>query len=165
MDMLRPIVATAALVIAFSIEHAAAAWIVQDKALQSDNTHAFIATLDSTNGITGANGHVDPATLIVRCAAGKLELYISWPTLMNDYRRQIQWKFDAGDIKNQNWHNSADGTSTFDPTPKDFLMHLKAAKELVVDAVPYHSDNVEAEFDVTGADRVADRALAACPSD
>ncbi|HVP83298.1 MAG TPA: hypothetical protein VMS78_01130 [Rhizomicrobium sp.] len=156
-----------ALVAAASLVGSAAAqadWNVQDTSSQLDNSRTYIAHLDSTNKMPNSLGVPENATIVVRCKSGKLSLYIVWPTFMGLDGETVKWKFDSGDIWQQDWDNSSDGTATFVRDQQKFLKDMAAAAKLVVDAPPYQSEPIEAVFDLKGANEVVNTAVAACPT-
>jgi hypothetical protein len=140
------------------------AWKVDDTTSQLDGTRRYSATLVSSNKMPNAIGVAETATLIIRCRAGELSVYVAWPAFMGTDGQEVRWKFDQGEIWKQGWDASSDGTATFNPTPREFLTGLAVATHLVVNAAPYERENIEAVFDVTGANSIAATAIAACPA-
>lgn len=153
-----------AICLALATQPAIAAWVVKDQTSQLDNSRFYSANLASSNTMPNSIGAADNATLVVRCKAGELSVYIVWPAFMGTDSQEVRWKFDAGQVWKQIWNNSEDGTATFARDQREFLNDIGKSSKLVVDAYPYQQENIEAVFDLVGADAIARDALSACPT-
>jgi len=142
---------------------AASKWHIEDQLSQLDEPQTMMADLDSTNKLPDDVGSLEAATLFVQCERGALSVYVVWPPFMGGDDRDMQWKFDDGPVTKQSWMGSVLGTTTYDPTPYDFLAGLAAAKRFAIDASLPKQDDTKAMFDTTGADKIVAAALDACP--
>jgi len=138
---------------------ALAAWAVKTAVAKTDRTPTYVARVYSTNTMLTAAGIPRQAQFIVRCRAGKLDLYVSWPDNMGANFHDVHWRFDDGQMREDHWSSSEDGTGSFVREQGSFLNGLKNAKELVV-AAP--ASQAEMEFNVSGADQVVQTATSSC---
>ena len=141
----------------------AAGWSVKRTTSQLDGTQTSIASLYSSNRIPNSIGIPQHGALLVRCKGAQLDVYVIWPPFMGSEDTEVRWRFDAGEIMNESWTISDDGTATFARDPIAFLVGLRSAKRLVLSAAPYETTEQELIFDVSGSASVVS-AAAKCGS-
>jgi hypothetical protein len=142
---------------------ASSKWHIENQLSQLDDTGSFTADLDSTNRLRDDVGSLQSATLFVQCEDGELNVYVAWPPFMGSEDRKVRWNFDADAVTDQTWTGAELGAATFAPKPYEFLARLAVARRLVIDAPRPPQPDVEAVFEIAGADKIAAAALAACP--
>src|SRR5262245_52976284 len=121
-------------------------WDVEMTTSQPTGVTEYTADNTSSNKVKNDIGRTSTASLVVRCKAGELSVFIDWPAFMGNYGTEVTWRFDQGQIEKQEWKPSGTGTGTVVPNPRDFLKEMSVATTLVVDAPPYQFTSIEAVF-------------------
>jgi hypothetical protein len=138
-------------------------WRVDDTISALDGSRTYAAAIQSSNTIRIAAGDDERATLVVRCVANQLDAYIAWPQQIGKDALDMRWRADGGASMAEVWSVSHDGSATFSENARRFLVNLKTAHHATFQLVLANFDTLEATFDVTGADTIANTALSACP--
>jgi len=102
----------------------------------------------STNSVGNSIGQPEPATILVRCKAGKLQdIYISTPTYNADNTRvKIRW--DDGEVKSRRWDKASGGTALFAPRAVEFFKKMTTHNRLVWAWSPYQKTESVVAFDL-----------------
>lgn len=138
-------------------------WQISDETRLLDNARVFSGILDSSNEIPNSVGKADHASIIVRCSAGQLEVYVTWPVFLGTRSiPPVKYKFGAGEIKSEYWSPSDGGTAIFVRDTQSFANALAAEVPLVVQVQPYRGGVIEAAFQTQGAAQIVATALSAC---
>ena len=142
-------------------------WDTHLKTSALDGSKSYSAQLHSSTTITGSAGVVSSASLVVRCSAGKLGVFVSWPVFMGLGRTNVSYRIDTDPVQTANWDLSDNGLATGlfnEPGPaRNLLDRLKSAKTLVVQASPYQRTATEAQFDLDHISEVVAATYEACP--
>lgn len=137
-------------------------WQVDDTISALDGSRTYAAVLRSDNVIRSTTGTNERAALVIRCRSGRLDAYISWPAALGTGPLEMQWKAD-GSAYTEAWSVSVDGSGTFSEGPRALLAQIEKATHATFQVSLPNFDSLQASFTVTGADRIAKDALAACP--
>lgn len=91
--------------------------------------------------------------LIIRFSEATAELFISWDEYLAD-NTDILYRFDNGEVEENTWNKSKDGTALFFPRRKNdlerFVERLIEADKFIVGITPYNKKRQTAVFDVRG---------------
>ena len=150
------------LMLLLSSPASAGGWVVDDTISAFDGSRSYAATLQSSNMIRTPAGVGEPATLVVRCSASQLEVYIAWSQQVGKDALDMRWKTDNGNYASEIWSVSRDGGATFSENTRAFLARLGTAQHATFQLVLANFETLEASFTVTGADAIEKTALSAC---
>lgn len=141
---------------------ALAAWRVDDTISPLDGSRSYAALLQSSTTLRDAAGSNEPAAMVIRCTRGYLEAYIAWPRKLGTGPLEMRWSTDAAAPTQEVWSVSVDGSATFSEATRAFLSKIRSAHQASFQLSLANFDSLQASFDVTGADKIVDTALAAC---
>jgi hypothetical protein len=139
-------------------------WRVDDTISAMDGSRTYAATLQSSNTIHDQAGSDEQATLVIRCAVGRLDVFIVWPQTLGAGPLEMRWKANADKSTSEVWSVSIDRSVTFSEDPHTFLDKLRGAQDAEFQLSLANFDSLQASFHVEGADKIVDTALVACPN-
>lgn len=137
-------------------------WKVDDTISPLDGSRTYAATLLSSDTIRISSDDDEHSTLVVRCMANVLEVYIAWPKQIGKDALDMRWRADGGPPFAEVWSVSRDGSATFSENAHVFLTNLKTAHRASFQLVLANFETLQASFNVAGADVIAGTAMAAC---
>ncbi len=137
-------------------------WKVDDTVSALDGSRTYAATLDSNDTIRLSAGDDEHATLVVRCRSNYLEAYIAWPVPVGKDALDMRWRADGGPARPEVWSVSRDGGATFSEDARTFLANLANVHHASFQLVLANFNALQATFNVTGADVIANTAQSAC---
>ncbi len=137
-------------------------WKVEDTISALDGSRSYTASLQSSDTIQITAGDAANSTLVVRCMSGQLEAYIAWPQQVGKDALDMRWRTDGENYTAEVWSVSRDGSATFTENTRAFLAKLKTARRATFQLVLANFETLQASFNVTGADAIANTALSAC---
>jgi hypothetical protein len=140
----------------------ASEWKVDDTISALDGSRTYAATIQSSDTIRIAPGDDERATLVVRCVANLLEVYIAWPQAVGKDALDMHWRADGGTPLAEVWSVSRDGDATFSENARQFLANLRTAHRATFQLVLANFETLQATFNVAGTDAIANTALSAC---
>lgn len=129
-------------------------------------------SLASSNMLANTLGYEARASLVVRCAGESgLAVYVNWPqvvrydstNMMGMPKTMAVWRIDDGKVEANLWDIDSTGTSAGEFQHKNavkMLARIVYARKLVVRLTGRQTQ--DAEFDLTGIERVGTDAAAAC---
>lgn len=90
-----------------------------------------------------------PAELHVRCAQGKLEVYVSWNRYIGQVH-EVDARIDSDQHEPNKWSASTDGKSSFYPfVSRKYLDRIGASSRYLVRVKTFSGEEVTAEFDTS----------------
>jgi hypothetical protein len=140
----------------------AGGWKVADTISALDGTRTYAAEVLSSDTIRISSEDDEHSTLVVRCMANVLEVYIAWPKQVGKDALDMRWRADGGPPFAEVWSVSRDGSATFSENARGFLANLKTAHRASFQLVLANFETLQATFNVAGADAVASTAMSVC---
>ena len=70
---------------------------------------------------------VGDASIIVRCADNRLEVYVNVDDYLGDDQLDVRYRFDSLQVREEEWYPSADGRAVFADNDADFARRLMSA--------------------------------------
>jgi len=121
-----------------------------------------VVAISSTKDIYSKDGIERRTTLVMRCKDNKTEAYLSLNDYLgNDYPK-ITLRFDDGKPEKKTWSGGEGGDSAFATNPVAFIKEMSKHKKLIAGFEPYGLTMQAVEFDLSGADKVAQEISKAC---
>ena len=113
---------------------------------------------------SGTSAFGNPIMLIVRCARGETEVFVSWNDYLgSDSLVPVSVRVDDGSVTDDFWYASTDNTATFYPDDEiTFINRLSWAQRLVLQTTPYNEGPTTAVFDLAGMENAIANVREAC---
>ena len=163
---MRPLLlaAAASLASAAGAVAAPAAWQFDTQTSALDGRQTAVATLASVTETPNVLGRPEPAHLLLRCADGSLDAYVSWPGMVGFERTQAAFRFDGEDIKRRMVGPGSDGRAMFIDSNmvSSFFAAVSQSKRLVVRVEPVRHASQEAVFELGDSAPVVSQVAGAC---
>lgn len=137
-------------------------WISDIKESKLDNSKTIYFIKKSENELPNQIGKNTPVDLVIRCANNTTETYISWPSFLGINDVNVSYKIDDGKINKSYWNVSTDHKAVFSKNPIKFLKELNNKKILIIQLTPHSFGPQEAEFNLSGIDKVIDKISNEC---
>ena len=134
-------------------------WIVKKTQNPIDDTTTVFLFLEADSGKTKFG---KPITLISRCQAGKIDVFIDW----NEYlgrEADVLTRIGKEKARTSQWSLSTDHQATFHPYAIPFLKELKGQESFVAQVTPYNESPITAVFDTSGFDEAIKALKEVCP--
>lgn len=146
-------------------------WIVTDDRVPLTGARSLAASIPSSNELISILGYPKRASLVVRCNAGNLAVYVNWVetvnydgrNMMGQLKTMALWRIDDGKIEGNLWDIDTSFTAAGEFKSKNalkLLSRLATAWTFVVRLSGRQTQ--DAEFHVDGIQQVAANAAAAC---
>lgn len=104
------------------------------------------------------------ANLALRCMKGELAIIADWRSYLAD-NRKVTYRFDTSEPVSKSWGQSQAKDVLFvSGDIRAFAESLIGPKKLALQATPYESGPITAEFSLAGADKAVRKVLDACPA-
>ena len=174
--MRAPLIATMLMMSSTAIAQAPASaagkWEIINQSSPLTGARTTGGSLDSSNMLANTLGYETRASLIVRCAGESgLAVFVGWPqvvrydstNMMGMPKTMAVWRIDDGKVEANLWDIDSTGTSAGEFQHKNavkLLAKIVYARKLVVRLTGRQTQ--DAEFDLTGIERVGTDAAAAC---
>ncbi|HYN82159.1 MAG TPA: type VI secretion system-associated protein TagO [Gemmatimonadaceae bacterium] len=125
-------------------------WIVRtDKSPINDTTNVYLS-LSSEQSVRSGYDTVTP-TLIIRCAEGKTNAYITWDLYLGLESTSMLTRLDKGPAVTKTWSISTDNKAVFvSGSDMAFAKQLMSHQTLLAQITPYSQSPVMATFDIGG---------------
>jgi type VI secretion system protein VasI len=106
----------------------------------------------------------DPPGLVLRCQRGRTDAYIEWRQFFGAASAvEVTVRIGNAEPVTQDWHVSADNTSTLLPgNTMRFIESLFGETRVAARTTPYGDDPVTAEFSITGVENAVANVREAC---
>lgn len=125
-------------------------WIVRtDKSPINDTTNVYLS-LSSEQSVRSGYNTVTP-TLLIRCAEGKTNAYITWDLYLGLGSTSMLTRLDKATAVTKTWSISTDNKAVFvSGSDIIFAKQLMSHQTLLAQITPYSQSPVMATFDIGG---------------